>query len=176
MPATPGNLHPFLSARDNSANTALHHACAWGQVAAVHLLVSAGADASARNAFMWTPIDYSASVQAEVYVKRLVGERDDTLSNLRRDTTSTVAPVFGRTRQGSYTSGTSGASSAGSREDAVSPSFGAATRDAFGRMRGYSEDKLRGGRAQVRLVNPEDSVADDGTGSEGTKSRGRAQT
>ena len=36
--------------------------------------MAAGADSEVRNAWSWTPVAYSATVQAEVYFKGLVGE------------------------------------------------------------------------------------------------------
>lgn len=64
----------FLEARDHDGNTALHCASAWGQLKCVRGLLERGADAGARNAWNWTPVSYSCSVQAEVYFRGLVGE------------------------------------------------------------------------------------------------------
>lgn len=36
--------------------------------------MAAGADSEKRNVWSWTPVAYSATVQAEVYFKGLVGE------------------------------------------------------------------------------------------------------
>jgi len=57
---------------DISGNTPLHYAAAYGQLKTFRELLEHGADASARNAWSWTPVSYSASVQAEVYFKGLV--------------------------------------------------------------------------------------------------------
>jgi len=66
--------HPatHLSAIDISGNTPLHYASAYGQLKTFRELLEHGADASARNAWSWTPVSYSASVQAEVYFKDLI--------------------------------------------------------------------------------------------------------
>jgi len=64
----------LLEARDHDGNTALHYASAWGQLKCARGLLERGADAGARNAWNWTPVSYSCSVQAEVYFRGLVGE------------------------------------------------------------------------------------------------------
>lgn len=61
-----------LTATDAVGNTALHHASAYGQLKAIRTLMEHGADPNARNAWNWTPLSYSASVQAEVYFRGLV--------------------------------------------------------------------------------------------------------
>ena len=61
-----------LASTDTSGNTPLHYASAYGQLKSIRSLLEHGADASARNAWSWTPVSYSASVQAEVYFKGLV--------------------------------------------------------------------------------------------------------
>lgn len=68
---SPGPASPLASA-DASGNTPLHYASAYGQLKSIRTLLEHGADASARNAWSWTPVSYSASVQAEVYFKGLV--------------------------------------------------------------------------------------------------------
>lgn len=70
-------LHPHplplpLEATDNAGNTPLHHASAWGNLKAIRTLLELGADPGARNEWSWTPVAYSASVQAEVYFRGLV--------------------------------------------------------------------------------------------------------
>lgn len=74
-----------LAAVDNSGNTPLHYAAAYGQLQNFRELLEHGADASARNAWNWTPVSYSASVQAEVYFKGLVhaAEREREVMGLR---------------------------------------------------------------------------------------------
>ena len=61
-----------LASTDISGNTPLHYASAYGQLKSIRTLLEHGADASARNAWSWTPVSYSFSVQAEVYFKGLV--------------------------------------------------------------------------------------------------------
>ncbi len=68
---SPSPTSPLASA-DASGNTPLHYASAYGQLKSIRTLLEHGADASARNAWSWTPVSYSASVQAEVYFKGLV--------------------------------------------------------------------------------------------------------
>lgn len=70
-----GSTPPYnpLTATDSVGNTALHHASAYGQLKAIRTLMEHGADPNARNAWNWTPVSYSASVQAEVYFRGLVG-------------------------------------------------------------------------------------------------------
>lgn len=86
-PPTPSSPHPLtlLSAVDISGDTALHYASAYGQLKIFRTLLEHGADASARNAWSWTPVSYSASVQAEVYFKQLVqaAEREREVLGMR---------------------------------------------------------------------------------------------
>lgn len=63
----------LLAAADNDGNTALHYASAYGQLKAIRALLVAGANPGARNAYSWTPIAYSSTVQAEVYFRGLAG-------------------------------------------------------------------------------------------------------
>ena len=70
--STPTGPTSPLAATDMSGNTALHYASAYGQLKSIRTLLENGADASARNAWSWTPVSYSASVQAEVYFRGLV--------------------------------------------------------------------------------------------------------
>lgn len=55
-------------------NTALHYASAYGRLGCIRALLEAGADPGKRNAWNWTAVSYSLSVQAEVYFRGLVGE------------------------------------------------------------------------------------------------------
>lgn len=63
-----------LQAVDMDGNTALHYASAYGQLKCIRALLEAGADPGKRNAWNWTAVSYSLSVQAEVYFRGLVGE------------------------------------------------------------------------------------------------------
>lgn len=68
-------LEPSLAhSRDADGNTPLHHASAAGNLAALRLLLSAGANPLAKNDCDWTPLAYSQTVAAEVYFKNLVAE------------------------------------------------------------------------------------------------------
>ena len=59
---------------DGEGNTALHYASGNGHLLALRILLAAGADVESRNVWNWTPAAYSATVQAEVYLKGLVTE------------------------------------------------------------------------------------------------------
>jgi ankyrin repeat protein len=69
-PSFPANVH----VRDLDGNTPLHHASASGALKALRLLLAAGADPLAKNNYDWTPLAYSQTVAAEVYMKNLVAE------------------------------------------------------------------------------------------------------
>lgn len=71
-----GSPSDWLACADHEVNTPLHHASATGELKTVRLLVAAGANDKATNAAGWTPLAYSASVAAEVYLRRLVQERE----------------------------------------------------------------------------------------------------
>ena len=93
------SLHPHplplpLEATDNAGNTPLHHASAWGNLKAIRTLLEVGADPGARNEWSWTPVAYSASVQAEVYFRGLV-------NNQTGGTVGRNGEVVGRERGGS---------------------------------------------------------------------------
>lgn len=83
-----------LAAADTSGNTPLHYASAYGQLKSIRTLLEHGADASARNAWSWTPVSYSASVQAEVYFKGLVNAAE-------REREGMAMATGGRSRGGS---------------------------------------------------------------------------
>jgi ankyrin repeat protein len=59
---------------DIDGNTALHFASSNGHLLVLRTLLAAGADSERRNMWRWTPVAYSATVQAEVYFKGLVAE------------------------------------------------------------------------------------------------------
>lgn len=69
-PEFPASVH----SRDNHGDTPLHHASAAASHKALWVLLSAGADPMAKNAYDWTPLAYSQTVAAEVYFKNLVVE------------------------------------------------------------------------------------------------------
>jgi len=64
----------ILENADVEGNTALHFASSNGHLLVLRTLLAAGADSEKRNAWSWTPVAYSATVQAEVYFKGLVAE------------------------------------------------------------------------------------------------------
>ncbi|UNI17580.1 hypothetical protein JDV02_003912 [Purpureocillium takamizusanense] len=70
----PGGPLDAVRRADNEGNTALHFASASGNLMGLRTLLAAGADVDRRNLWNWTPAAYSATVQAEVYLKGLVGE------------------------------------------------------------------------------------------------------
>lgn len=59
---------------DMNGNTALHFASSNGHLLVLRTLLAAGADADHENDWRWTPVAYSASVQAEVYLKNLINQ------------------------------------------------------------------------------------------------------
>ncbi|TGO07516.1 hypothetical protein BTUL_0270g00160 [Botrytis tulipae] len=63
-----------LANADVDGNTALHFASSNGHMLVLRTLLAAGANAEMRNVWKWTPIAYSATIQAEVYFKKLVSE------------------------------------------------------------------------------------------------------
>ncbi|KAJ4422623.1 hypothetical protein N0V82_002742 [Gnomoniopsis sp. IMI 355080] len=69
---------PELAVRnaDLEGNTALHFASSNGNLLVLRTLLAAGADAERRNIWSWTAVAYSATVEAEVYLKRLVTEAE----------------------------------------------------------------------------------------------------
>ncbi|KAJ4387862.1 hypothetical protein N0V93_008465 [Gnomoniopsis smithogilvyi] len=69
---------PELAVRnaDLEGNTALHFASSNGNLLVLRTLLAAGADADRRNIWSWTAVAYSATVEAEVYLKRLVTEAE----------------------------------------------------------------------------------------------------
>lgn len=70
----PGGPLIMLDNADVDGNTALHFASSNGHLLVLRTLLAAGADADKRNVWSWTPVAYSATVQAEVYFKGLVAE------------------------------------------------------------------------------------------------------
>ena len=70
----PGGAPAALAQADIDGNTALHFASSNGNLLVLRTLLAAGADAGRKNACSWTAEAYSATVQAEVYLKGLVAE------------------------------------------------------------------------------------------------------
>ena len=79
----PGGAQKALQRSNIEGNTALHFASAHAKMPVVRTLLAAGADPEKRNAWSWTPGAYSATVQAEVYLKNLVGEAERRKALLR---------------------------------------------------------------------------------------------
>lgn len=61
---------------DVDGNTALHFASMNGHLLVLRTLLAAGADSERRNVWSWRGVDYSATVQAEVYFKNLVADTE----------------------------------------------------------------------------------------------------
>ena len=70
----PGGPYDAVQRADKEGNTALHFASGNGNLLGLRTLLAAGADVERRNVWNWTPAAYSATVQAEVYLKGLVSE------------------------------------------------------------------------------------------------------
>lgn len=101
---SPGPGSP-LAATDIAGNTPLHYASAYGQLKSIRTLLEHGADAAARNAWSWTPVSYSASVQAEVYFKGLVNAAEREREGIRE---GMAAATGARSRGGSGAKGGGG--------------------------------------------------------------------
>jgi len=70
----PGGASDAVQRADLQGNTALHFASSNGNLLVLRTLLAAGADAERRNMWSWTAVAYSATVQAEVYLKGLIAE------------------------------------------------------------------------------------------------------
>ncbi|ROT41995.1 ankyrin [Sodiomyces alkalinus F11] len=70
----PGGPEQAVQRVDTDGNTALHFASGNGNLLVLRTLLAAGADAERKNNWNWTALSYSATVQAEVYLKGLVAE------------------------------------------------------------------------------------------------------
>ncbi|OAA65384.1 Ankyrin repeat-containing domain protein [Niveomyces insectorum RCEF 264] len=70
----PGGPGQAVRRADHEGNTALHFASSNGHLLVLRTLLAAGADADYENIWRWTPVAYSASVQAEVYLKGLIAQ------------------------------------------------------------------------------------------------------
>ncbi|KAH0439145.1 hypothetical protein CcaCcLH18_02940 [Colletotrichum camelliae] len=70
----PSGARDAVKRADLDGNTALHFASGNGNLLVLRTLLAAGADAERRNMWSWTAMSYSATVQAEVYLKGLVTE------------------------------------------------------------------------------------------------------
>lgn len=70
----PSGATAAVQVSDIDGNTALHFASSNGNLLVLRTLLAAGADAEKRNIWSWKAVAYSATVQAEVYLKNLVGD------------------------------------------------------------------------------------------------------
>ena len=78
---------------DVEGNTALHFASGNGNLLVLRTLLAAGADVEKRNMWNWTPAAYSATVQAEVYLKGLVTEVGRRQQGRKDDVNKAVSSV-----------------------------------------------------------------------------------
>ncbi|KAK0609986.1 ankyrin repeat-containing domain protein [Bombardia bombarda] len=92
----PGETAHALARGDQDGNTALHFASSNGNLLVLRTLLAAGADAARKNVWNWSAEAYSATVQAEVYLRGLVTEvgarRNQTAI---ATTTTTTMPTTG---------------------------------------------------------------------------------
>ncbi|KAI1148187.1 ankyrin [Nemania diffusa] len=72
----PGGAESAVQNSDIDGNTALHFAASNGHLLVLRTLFAAGADPDKRNIWSWSAVAYSATVQAEVYLKNLVAEAE----------------------------------------------------------------------------------------------------
>lgn len=73
-PQNPARI--LLTNQDIDGNTALHHACSHGELMIQRTLLAAGANHEMRNCNDWLPIDYSATMAAQIYFRNLVAEHE----------------------------------------------------------------------------------------------------
>ncbi|OAA37867.1 spherulin-1B precursor [Metarhizium rileyi] len=93
----PGGPRDAVQRADLEGNTALHFASSNGNLMGLRTLLAAGADVERRNIWNWTPAAYSATVQAEVYLKGLVTEVDRR-QQLRKEIEATKSKKGGAMR------------------------------------------------------------------------------
>lgn len=74
LPPTSSPYAVDPNAQDARGDTALHYASSYGQLKVARTLITHGADPWIRNHFSWTPVDYSSTVQAEMYLRDLVAD------------------------------------------------------------------------------------------------------
>jgi uncharacterized protein len=72
----PGGAASAVQSCDIDGNTALHYASSNGNLLVLRTLLAAGADPNKRNVWSWTAVAYSATVQAEVYLKSLIADAE----------------------------------------------------------------------------------------------------
>ncbi|KAI1839511.1 hypothetical protein JX266_014277, partial [Neoarthrinium moseri] len=91
----PNGAAAAVQASDVDGNTSLHFASSNGNLLVLRTLLAAGADAEKRNIWSWKAVAYSATVQAEVYLKNLVVdiEKRRRAKSDADDTTRKIAAV-----------------------------------------------------------------------------------
>ena len=67
-----------MNDEDTDSNTALHLACIYGHSRVVAALIATGADISARNYYLWTPLDCAAAYGQPKCAKLLLDVRKKT--------------------------------------------------------------------------------------------------
>lgn len=72
----PNGAAAAVQSADVDGNTALHFASSNGNLLVLRTLLAAGADAEKSNIWSWKAVAYSATVQAEVYLRALVGDME----------------------------------------------------------------------------------------------------
>jgi uncharacterized protein len=72
----PGGAELAVQNSDVDGNTALHFAASNGHLLVLRTLLAAGVDPDKKNIWSWSAAAYSATVQAEVYLKNLVAEAE----------------------------------------------------------------------------------------------------
>lgn len=73
----PGPGSPYAAdpnVQDTKGDTALHYATSYGHLKIARTLLGHGAGPWIANHFSWTPVDYSSTVQAEMYLRDLVAD------------------------------------------------------------------------------------------------------
>lgn len=83
---------------DGLGNTALHYACAYGHLKVMRKLVEQGASVDRPNRQGWTPVSYSCTMDAEMYFRKLVQEREILWIQAGGVEKEMVAPVPGFVR------------------------------------------------------------------------------
>ncbi len=81
----PGGAQAAVQKADIDGNTALHFASSKGHLLVLRTLLAAGADPEKRNIWSWSAVAYSATVQAEVYLKNLIAVDVEKRKRLKSD-------------------------------------------------------------------------------------------
>ncbi|KZZ88626.1 Ankyrin repeat-containing domain protein [Ascosphaera apis ARSEF 7405] len=81
-----------VNAIDNEWNSALHQACAWGNLRSFRLLLGAGAKPNSINCHGFVPLDYAVSMSAFKYCRALIREFDVQQQRLHQPPTAQSQP------------------------------------------------------------------------------------